>query len=178
MRDYTGSYLEINGVASDVSLIYSIIFYGKNVPESLSDDWNVINLEKDIMILENKQVTNSAYFIQSLDAANDHMDFSGLKIKQVSEREFNIDYSKRDKGWIVLPMRRRSGWNAYIDDRQVHHDTYLGILPAIPVQGTGTVTFKYEPASVLRGVIVSSAGLLIFLIFSWRCVRTVKRRVA
>jgi hypothetical protein len=178
MQNYTGSYLEINGRNSDVTLKYSIIFYENNVPENVVEDWNVISLEKDIMILENKQVTNSAYFIKDLDEANESIDFSGLKIEQVSVRHINIDYSKRDTGWIVLPMRLHPGWKAYINDRRVHYDTYLGMLPAIPVQGTGTVIFKYEPASVLWGVIVSSTGLFIFLIFSWRCVRTVQRRGA
>jgi hypothetical protein len=178
MQNYTGSYLEINGVSSDVTLKFKMIFYEKNVPDILDDTWKVINLEKDIMILENKQVTNSAYFINDLDPANDRMDFSGLQVKQVSERQINIGYSKRDKGWIVLPMRHNSGWKAYIDDRRVHYDAYLGMLPAIPVQGTGTVIFKYEPEAFLWGVIVSSAGLLIFLIFSWRCVRTGQRRNA
>ncbi len=176
MQNYTGSYLEVNGKMSDATLKYSIIFYEKNIPENLGDDWNMIGLEKDIVILENKEVTNSAYFIQDLDPANNRIDFSGLHVRQVSERQITIDYSNREKGWIVLPMRRHTGWSASIDGRQVSYDSYLGMLPAIPVQGTGTVMFKYEPVSFLRGLSVSAAGLCLFLFFSWRWVKSGKHR--
>ena len=179
-RQETGTYLDINGSSTDHSLKMDVhayvikrdmTFYDKNFEKK----WNTINLDSDLMIFENKQVTNSAYFIRDLDAAKDELDFSGLDVKQPSPGVITVNYAKENAGWIVLPMHLHGGWKAYINDRGVHYDTYLGMLPAIPVQGPSRVIFKYEPESFRWGVIVSLAGLLIFLIFSWRCVSTVKR---
>ena len=138
--------------------------------------WNVIDLEKDILVLENKQVTNGAYFVKSLDASGDQIDFSGLDITQSSAGLINIIYSKADAGWIVLPMHLDSGWKAYIGEQRVKYDAYLGMLPAIPVSGASRVTFRYEPRSFRDGAALSAIGTILFVIFFVVCVRYRPRR--
>jgi hypothetical protein len=180
-RQETGSFLELNGWNTDRSLKMDVHAYlikrdMKFFDKNFEKKWEIINLDSDFMIFENKKVTNSAYFIKDLEPANDQIDFPGLDVRQPSADLITVNYSKENAGWIVLPMHLHSGWKAYIDDRRVPYDAYLGMLPAIPVQGPSRVIFKYEPESFRWGVIVSLAGLLTFLIFSWRCVRTVQRR--
>ena len=154
---------------TDFSLKWKIGYYQEMDLSFLKNRWNVINMEKGIVILENKQVTNSAYFVKDLDPSNDQLDFSGLDVRQSSSDLINITYVKKDFGWIVLPMHLHPGWKAYIDDLQVRYDTYLGILPAIPVSGANHVLFKFEPEYFRTGLIISLIGVLIFMVFSGFC---------
>ncbi|MGC2062018.1 MAG: hypothetical protein WA610_03505 [Thermodesulfovibrionales bacterium] len=168
----TDSFLEINGAKTDRSLIWKIGYF---VDMALvSKKWNMIALENNIVIYENRQVTNSAYFVKDLDPSNERLDFSGLDVKQISVDRIDIDNSQRDAGWIVLPMRLHSGWKAYINDRQVKYNAYLDMLPAIPVVGPAHLTFKYESETFRRGLMVSLAGVFIFLVFSGFCLRKTK----
>jgi hypothetical protein len=172
-----GTSLEINGVRSPVSLNMRIELYlGKNNEAAVQKKWNVIDREKDILVLENRQVTNGAYFVKNLDASGDQVDFSGLDITQSSAGLVNISYSKADAGWIVLPMHLHSGWKAYIDGHQVAYDTYLGMLPAIPVSRASRVIFRYEPQSFKTGAVLSLTGAFIFGLFILFCIKYGNRR--
>ena len=172
-----GPSLEINGARTPVSLNMRIEAYLNTNNEAIAQKkWNVIDLEKDILVLENKQVTNGAYFVKSLDASGDQIDFSGLDITQSSAGLINIIYSKADAGWIVLPMHLDSGWKAYIGEQRVKYDAYLGMLPAIPVSGASRVTFRYEPRSFRDGAALSAIGTILFVIFFVVCVRYRPRR--
>ncbi|MCL5022522.1 MAG: YfhO family protein [Nitrospirae bacterium] len=175
-RGNTGSFLEINGKRTDYSLTWKIGYYQEMDLSLLKKKWNVMNLEKDIVLFENRQVTDSAYFVKTLDASNEQTDFSGIKVVQQSPDFIKIDYAKGEAGWIVLPMHLHSGWKAYAGKRKVGYDAYMGMLPAIPVSGPVQLTFRYQPASFRKGLIVSSVGLLMFLAFSGLCLRKVKKR--
>jgi fumarate reductase subunit D len=167
----TDSFLEVNGTKTDLSLLWKIGYFEDVDPKK----WNTVSLEKDIVIYENKTVTNSAYFVRNLDASNDQLDFSGLNVKQPSVDKIDIDNSQRDAGWIVLPMRLHPDWKAYVDDRPVKYDAYLDVLPAIPVKGPAHVIFRYEPKSFKRGLLVSLGGVCMFLVLSAYCYREPKQ---
>jgi hypothetical protein len=167
--DGSRNYLEVNGKKSDISLKWRIVELKEKDPAVYSMRWNPIVREPDILILENKQVTNGAYFVRNLDASDKQIDFSGLVVKQSSSGVIEIDYSGGDAGWIVLPMHLHPGWKAYLQDRQIPYDTYLDILPAIPVQGAGKVLFRYEPLSFKIGAILSLIGTLFLAIVSVLC---------
>ena len=176
VRENSGAYLEINGMKSDSALKMRIDVYMKMDRASIEKKWKVVDREKDIVILENKQVTNSAYFVNKLDPSDDHMDFSGLNVEQASVDLITINYLKKDAGWIVLPMHLHSGWKASVDGRQVAYEAYLGMLPAIPVRGASQVIFRYEPRSFKTGAVLSATGAVIFALFSLVCVRYGMRR--
>jgi uncharacterized membrane protein YfhO len=127
------------------------------------------------VLFDNKRVTNSAYFVKDLDPSNDRLVFSGLAVVQPSPDLIDINYSKEDAGWIVLPMHLDPGWKAYVNGRPVRYDTYIGILPAIPVNGPGHIVFRYRSESFRRGLIVGVAGLFVFLAFSVWCLRSSRR---
>lgn len=173
-RGNTGNFLEVNGAKTDLSLIWKIGYF-EDMSRVLKK-WNIFALENDIVIYENRQVTNSAYFIKDLDASNDRIDFTGLDVRQVSVDRIDINYSKGDPGWIILPMHSNPGWKAYMNDRQVKYGIYLGILPAIPVNGPGHLTYKYQPGSFRNGLMASLAGIVIFLVFSGICIRKDKQK--
>jgi len=175
-QEQEGRYLDINGARSGASLKMKIAAYERVDLKAFEKKWNVIDLESDTVIFENKEVKKGAYFVDTLDPAKDRPDFSGIDIEQPSSDLIRITYSKGEKGWIVLPMHLHSGWKAFVNDNQVNYDTYLGILPAIPVNGASRVEFRYQPASFRRGVMVSLTGFFIFLILSGVCCKIDKKR--
>jgi hypothetical protein len=140
----TDNYLEINGMKTEISLQWRMVEYVKKEMGKSSDRWNVIDLEPDI-------------------------DYSRISILQPSSDAIEIRYSGEAPGWIVLPMHLHHGWKAYIGNRQIRYDNYLGILPAIPVPGASQVMFRYEPRSFKIGVLVSSIGILLFIVFGVKC---------
>jgi hypothetical protein len=160
----TGNILEINGRRSDISLQWRMV-EDMSKSEYISKNWNVIDLEPGIVILENKQVTNGVYFLKDLHPRNDRIDYSGVSVRHPSSSLIEIDYSGKEAGWIVLPMHLHRGWKAYMGDRQIPYDSYLDIMPAIPVQGAGKVLFRYEPASFKIGIILSLTGIIMLTIF-------------
>jgi hypothetical protein len=169
--EHSGDYLALNGKRSGSSLKYGMVAYERRDLSAISKNWDVIELEKNVAIFQNKRVTNSAYVVRTLDASGGQVDFSGLDVVQPSSGLIKIDYSRAIAGWIVLPMHLDPGWKAYVDDRRVKYDAYLGILPAIPVNGAGRIVFKYEPESLKKGAVVSLAGLSLFAFFIVFCVK-------
>jgi hypothetical protein len=174
--EHSGNYLAINGKRSGGSLKFGMVAYETRDMTAISKKWDLVAVEKNIAILENKRVTNSAYFVQSLDAKGEQVDFSGLDVAQPSSGLITIDYSRENAGWIVLPMRLDRGWKAYVDDRPVKYDAYLGMLPAIPVKGTGRIVFRYEPSSFKKGAILSAFGIFLYTIFIAYCVKYGRKR--
>ncbi len=173
----TGSFLELNGSRADFSLKWGIGYYGRTDLSALDKKWNVIDLEKEVMILENRDVTKGAYFIKSIDtSSNSSPDYSGLDVRQTSADRIDIDCAEKCKGWVVLPMHLDPGWKAYVDGRQVKYDTYLDMLPAIPVEGRSNIVFKYQSASFRKGLTVSMAGVFIFIVFLGYCYRREKQK--
>ncbi len=146
-------------------------FYQKSDRNLFGNKWNLIDLEKNIVVLENKNVTNGAYFVKNLEGLDDQPDFSAANVSFPSSDLINITYLKEGAGWIVLPMHLHRGWRAYIDDDEVKYDTYLDILPAIPVNGPGRIEFRYCPPAFRAGLIVSLTGLCILLAFSAICLK-------
>jgi len=147
------------------------------LPEHVADRWNVLDLEREILVLENRNVTGGVYFIGSLDpSATEPAKFTGLYSDMPASGSINIDYSGKEAGWVVLPMHMHPGWKAYIGGRPAQYDAYMGILPAVPVQGACNIAFRYEPAYFRWGVPLSITGLVVFCLFCLWCVRYDKAR--
>jgi len=167
----TGNYLEVNGKRSEVSLLMRMGVFEKATMNVSDIKWKMIDVEKNIMILENRDVTNSAYFIRNLADPKEQPDFKGIEVSQPEAGLIEIDSAVAEAGWIVLPMRRHAGWKAEKNGQRFPYDSYLEILPAIPVKGAGRVTFRYQPDSFLWGMALSAVGVLIFAICSLLCLR-------
>jgi len=167
-----GSYLEVNGQKTDLSLQWAIGVCEKKIDLiPFAEKWKIVDLERDIVIFENKQVTNSAYFVQSLDNSQDNILFTGLEVRQPSTELVEVNNHHKDAGWIVLPMHLSSDWIAYVDGKQVGYDTYLGMLPAIPVKGECQVMFRFEPKIFQKGALISAFGIFLYAIFIAYCVK-------
>ncbi len=163
----TGDYLEVNGRGTGTSLQLKIGVYERGPLDDLSKKWIIAAPEEEILVLENRNVTGSAYFIDTLDPANDRISFSGMEVRQPSSDLIEIEYVRDGAGWIVLPMHLHPGWKAYVDERPAPYDAYLQMLPAIPVPGACRIAFRYEPASVRTGAAFSSLGVAMGAALWW-----------
>ena len=76
--------------------------------------------------------------------------------------------------YIVFSQNYFPGWNAYIDGEKVQVNVVNGVLQGISVpKGEHTVIFKYEPAVILIGFVITASGVLIciILLFFAKCSR-------
>ncbi len=172
-----GSYLEVNGRKTDLSLQWAIGACEQKVDLTpFAGKWRIIDRERDIVILENKDVTNSAYYVQTLDGSQDAIRFTGLDVRQPTSELVEVNNHREDPGWIILPMHLSSDWKAYVDGKEVAYDAYLGMLPAIPVKGPCRVMFRFEPQTFRKGAPLSAFGLILYSLFTAYCIKYGNRR--
>ena len=131
--------------------------------------WKVTQAERNVLVLENTDVTGGAYFIGDLGDLNGGLDFADVAVVRAAPMHVTVDYRGAKDGWVVLPMHMNPGWKAYIGGRRVDYNAYMGMLPAIPVRGPSKVEFDYEPGTFWLGVCVSLTGVALWLIMAWRC---------
>jgi len=167
----TGNFLAVNGVDTGTSLYMKIVLQEPTDTSRFSGKWRLLELEKDIYLLENKNVSGSAYFVPTLDASNKRLDYSGIRVASRSPVHLRIENAREEQGWIVLPMHLDRGWKARVDGRIAAYDAYLGILPAIPVRGAGTIVLTYEPSPFRYGLVLSMAGIVLFIYFTRFCLK-------
>ncbi|MGD9700701.1 hypothetical protein [Acinetobacter sp.] len=142
------------------SFFYSI--YSKNIHD-LDKNWLVHEFaNEDIVVIENRLTPSGIYFIDNLDnKANMSADF--LNIKSFSPDKINITNNTADDGYVVLPMRYYPGWRAYVNGKLVSVSQYMGIMPAIPVDGPSEIKFIYRPSYLKLGLTLMLSGLALLL---------------
>ena len=105
------------------------------------------------------------YFIKNLNQ-NSKIYKDNVDFKLVNSSLVRIYYAGNEDGFIVIPMRLHPGWNAYVNGKKIHLDSYLNIMPAIKVLGNKiqNINFKYEPTYINYGIILMLFGLLFLII--------------
>ncbi|MCU7917743.1 MAG: YfhO family protein [Candidatus Thiodiazotropha sp. (ex Epidulcina cf. delphinae)] len=117
------------------------------------------NIEPGITLLENARVTGSGYFLTKLDKTL-QPDFEKVTLKHYEDTYYELQYTGLLPGWLVLPMRLYPGWQAYVDDRPVGTEAFLGMLPAIPVKPGAKISYRYEPNTLKMLSIFSLLSLI------------------
>jgi len=131
--------------------------------KKLDKKYKVQNLEPHINIIENLNVKEGAYYLPNLDIKH-LINYTHTKTEIISNTEIKINYTDTHAGWIILPMRKYPGWIASIDGINVPIDTFIGMLPAIRVDGKSTILFTYSPSYNVYTYILSLLGLFLLLI--------------
>jgi hypothetical protein len=157
--------------------IHQAVINGKKEPVSfklalfnrkdLSPRYRIMNLEPDIYILENMKVQGEAYFIPSPDTLQTG-DYTHVKTTHPSNTHILIDYTSDRPGWIVVPMRTYPGWHASINGKEVPLQEYLGMLPAIKVDGSVTIDFYYRPSYTFYSYLLSFLSIIVLLFLIWK----------
>jgi len=160
-KDYP---LVINGKKSTISfqMRFSKI-------KKLNPKYKVLNLEPHIHILENKHVTENAYFLPMLDEK--HLaNYSLIKTEKFSNTQIHLSYSGNKPGWVILPMHKYPGWTASVNGENVKIDAFLAAMPAVKVNQKSDIIFSYKPKYNTYMYLLSLLGLLIllFLTFKYR----------
>ena len=149
--------LMVNGKKTNKSL--SMLLSQKG---PLSERFKTINLEPNIYLVENVHVLGNAYFLNSLDKSH-NIDHSKLKTTILSNTEIQIDYSGKVQGWVILPMRSYPGWIATVNGKEIQSKKFLGMLPAINVEGKSKILMTYAPSYNNYTYLLSLLGVLILL---------------
>lgn len=141
------------------SFLYKIY---SNVIPGLGENWLVHEFpNEEIVVIENMLASAGVYFIDNL--ANGNRVDGVVNIKSFTPGEIIINNEGMKDGYIVLPMRFYPGWRASVNGRSVPVSQFMGIMPAIPVDGPSEIKFSYQPSYLKLGVTLMLAGLMLLL---------------
>jgi hypothetical protein len=133
----------------------------------LDEKYKLLNLEPNIYILENLNVKEGAYFMAELNESHT-IDNNNISTVLLSDAHIKITYTDNKSGWVVLPMRSYPGWKASIEGKTIPIKKFLGMLPAIRVEGKSNIDFKYAPEHNTYTYPLSLLGLLMLLFSIYR----------
>ena len=76
----------------------------------------------------------------------------------------SIDATMACRGLVILNDQYFPGWHAYVDEKEAPIIDAYGLVRGVPVDaGNHTVEFRYRPASVMWGAMLTLFGSLIAL---------------
>ncbi len=133
------SRLLVNGKETDLSFQMRFIAH-----KTLNPKYNILNLEPNIHILENKNVKENAYFLKTLDKKYSP-DYTPIKTQIFSNTKIKITYLGSDSGWVIFPMHKYPGWTATVNGKKTKIDTFLGMMPAVKINTKSDILLSYKP---------------------------------
>ena len=152
--------------------VYKLVASGKKHDVSLKMGWSkkrtfdekfkIINLEPNIHIIENLHIQGGAYVLKTLDTKQ-KVDYNNIKTILHSNTKIEIKYSSNNDGWVILPMRSYPGWRATVNEKEIKIHKFLGMLPAIKVNGKSNIHIRYAPTYNSYTYIFALLGLFILL---------------
>jgi hypothetical protein len=152
--------LLVNGEKRNICFIMALLS-----KIQIPNKYKIKSLEPNITILQNKDVNGNAYFVDSLNKYN--VKRWNIEVKKMSNTSLRINYNADNPGWIVIPMRKYPGWKAYASNGKIlTMDSYLGILPAIKVNGQSKILFKYDPFYNVKPFLLSFLGIISIIIIA------------
>lgn len=146
---------------------YQTVLSGDN------ESYTVHKLEPGVVLLENRQVSGSAYFVSSLNSMSPKR-YDLIRLRDYNDTSMRFEYLGDQSGWVVLPVRSYPGWLYLVNGTKVEPALFNEVMPAVPVDGNGLVGFKYRPNHYAIPAAVSILGLLLCLLFLHRA-QTINR---
>ena len=124
----------------------------------------------DVKIYENLDVLPRAFLVQdpgalaSQPAALPLIQNTGARIVNYEAEHVVIQIDSDKPGYLVLTDTAYPGWQATVDGGPVQIQPAWGLFRSVPVPaGKHTVEFRFDPASLKLGALVSAAALLAWL---------------
>ena len=102
-----------------------------------------------------------------------------VRITRYAPEEVIVEVDAPQPGYLVLMDTYYPGWRAWRDQDETVILRANGVFRAVAVpQGTHTIAFRYEPASVERGKLVTLTSIIVAsgLILLWPIVSRLRRR--
>ncbi|MEW8289500.1 MAG: hypothetical protein AB2672_03145 [Candidatus Thiodiazotropha endolucinida] len=153
--------LGLRGYRRTNAYIYRKVLSGDN------DSYIVHELEPGVVLVENRLVNGSAYFISSLSGISDAQ-YDQLRLKTYSDTSMQFEYIGDESGWVVIPVRMYPGWSCLVNGKKVEPALFNGVMPAVPVRGNSRVGFIYSPTHYAVPAAVSILGVLLGLFLSFK----------
>ncbi|MCG7950195.1 MAG: YfhO family protein [Candidatus Thiodiazotropha endolucinida] len=153
--------LGLRGYRRTNAYIYRKVLSGDN------DSYIVRELEPGVVLVENRLVNGSAYFISSLSGISDAQ-YDQLRLKTYSDTSMQFEYIGDESGWVVIPVRMYPGWSCLVNGKKVEPALFNGVMPTVPVRGNSRVDFIYSPTHYAVPAAVSILGVLLGLLLSFK----------
>jgi hypothetical protein len=150
--------LGLRGYTRRNAIVFQTVLNGDH------DSYAVHKLEPGVVLLENRLVKGSAYFVSSLNGTPD-AHYDQLKLNNHSNTSIQFEYLGDKPGWIIIPVRMYPGWKFLVNGKKVEPTLFKGVMPAVPVSGSSNIGFRYSPTDYAIPAAVSVLGLLISLVF-------------
>lgn len=122
-------------------------------------------------VLENPRVPRGPYFIEKLGQRARASYAKTITVLDYAPELFRLRYEGNKPGFVVVPMSHNDDWTVEVDGTLVEVEFKRGVMPAVPVSGACTISFRYVP-SVARlvpawtaAVLVSAAAMLATAVF-------------
>ncbi|MCU7890303.1 MAG: YfhO family protein, partial [Candidatus Thiodiazotropha sp. (ex Ustalcina ferruginea)] len=131
--------------------------------DGLKDSYTTHEPEPGMVLVENSQVTGSAYYLTSMEGAP-NAEYGQVKLVDYDEISMHFEYIGNQSGWVVIPVRSYPGWSARVNDKQVEPKLFKGVMPAIQVDGKSVIKFDYRPTQYILPGLGSLMGLLLLIV--------------
>lgn len=150
---HAGDVLMVGGEARPAALLYSLYEREKPLPVDPAW-WRVVDLpEEKITVLENLRAPQGAYWIGGLSEKASWAEERVVTTRPDAGR-INVHYSGANAGYIILPVRLYPGWIAYVNGAEQPVQPYLGMMPAIRVEGSAEIEYIYKPTYLSKGSVL------------------------
>ncbi|MET0109360.1 MAG: hypothetical protein ABW084_10725 [Candidatus Thiodiazotropha sp.] len=151
--------LGLRGYRRTNVFVYRIVLSGDN------NSYIVHELEPGVVLVENRLVNGSAYFLSSLSGLSDAR-YDQLRLNTYNDTSMQFEYIGDRPGWVVIPVRMYPGWLCLVNGKKVEPALFKGVMPAVPVRGNSRVDFIYSPTHYAVPAAVSILGVLLVLLLS------------
>jgi hypothetical protein len=123
-----------------------------------------------IYLLENTQAPSGPYFLQRLDAWPSAWNDIDLQSSTSRWQSLSIDYRGAVPGYVVVPMNGARDWHFSANGKDIQAKYYLGVMPALAVEGPTHIVAVFEPLSIKVGrwIVLATVTTLVLIGFGWR----------
>jgi hypothetical protein len=132
-----------------------------------NESYDVHEPEPGMILVENRLVNGSAYFVSSLNG-NPSTQYDLLRLNSYHESSMQFEYMGNKPGWVVIPVRNYPGWTFKVNTDEVEHSLFKGVLPAVQVNGGERIDFSYRPVHYKMPALISMLGLMLCLMLFFR----------
>lgn len=154
--DTSEGMLGLRGYVVNLPTAYQGVLRGED------ESYAVLRPEPGVVLVENKRVKGSAYFVPMLNGSPPAR-YDQLRLNAYRETSMQFEYMGEQPGWVVIPVRSYPGWSFKVNGVEVQGDLFKGVLPAVHVSGGDRIDFSYRPVQYLFPAVVSILGCLLCL---------------
>ena len=115
------------------------------------------NPEKLVVLEENPKINKPLYEGTSLQSS----------VIWKTDEDMNIELATKSShdAFLILADTFYPGWKAYVDGRETKiYPAYVAFRAIVLPQGEHSVTFRYEPGSLRKGIIVSTTTFILLIL--------------